>query len=112
MALPGSLIALKIITTLIQGKHQHASIVFSCNINLKNMQTELKLKPPSLNDRILKYLKEGNRITPLNALILFNCMSLAQRIKDLKDDGHFISTTMIKTKSGKRVAEYSYIKKN
>ena len=34
--------------------------------------------------RILNYLLEGNRITPLEALEMFNCFRLGARIKDIE----------------------------
>ena len=36
------------------------------------------------NQKILKYLKEGNRITALEALKMFGCFRLASRISDLR----------------------------
>ena len=61
---------------------------------------------------ILEYMKNGNRITPLEALNQFNCMALAQRIYDLRKDGHIINRRMFRTHTGKNVAQYSYVKKN
>lgn len=58
-----------------------------------------------VND-ILKHLKIGLPLTPMEALYLFQIMRLGARIKELRDRGHMISTTMIKLMNGKRVAEY------
>lgn len=56
--------------------------------------------------RILKYLQEGNGITPIDALNLFGCFRLGARIADLKKRGYAIDKVMVKVGSGKRVARY------
>lgn len=57
--------------------------------------------------RILEYLKEGNSITPMEALKMFGTMRLGARIADLKDKGWSITTTMIRDEqTGKRYASY------
>jgi hypothetical protein len=61
----------------------------------------------SQNKRILKHLKSGKTLTGLEALRLFDCFSLPQRIGNLRSFGFVIKTTMITTDSGKRIAEYS-----
>jgi Helix-turn-helix domain len=61
----------------------------------------------SQSEQILAYLQAGRTLTELEALNLFNCMSLAQRIYDLRRHGHRIISTPITTQSGKRIAQYS-----
>jgi len=56
--------------------------------------------------RILRYLKRGNRITPVSAMSRFRCMRLAARIADLRDAGHRISSRIMR-RGGKRFASYS-----
>lgn len=56
---------------------------------------------------ILMALKQGHKLTPLNALRMFNCLSLSQRIGDLKREGWPIKTQMVEVNSRKKVAEYS-----
>jgi hypothetical protein len=63
----------------------------------------------SQNEQILAYLKTGKHLTPLEALMSFNCFRLAARIKDLRDQGHQIETTIIEDNE-KRWAAY-WIKK-
>jgi hypothetical protein len=63
--------------------------------------------PNSQCSKILAHLQEGKTLTGMDALTLFGCWALAQRVKELRDDGHPIKTTMIKTPSGKHIAEYS-----
>ncbi len=46
----------------------------------------------SQNSEILKYLKAGNTITPLEAVQRFGCMCLAERIRDLRKKGYTILT--------------------
>lgn len=60
--------------------------------------------------RILKHLLAGRTVTPLEALKKFKSLRLAARISDLKDKGHNIDKTMVDTPSGKRVAQYFYVK--
>ena len=55
---------------------------------------------------IKKWLEEGNSITSLEALQLFGCMRLSSRVFDLRERGLDITTTKIKTESGKYVTEY------
>lgn len=69
----------------------------------------------SQNKRVLQHLKEAGPLTPLEALTRYGCFRLGARIKDLRDAGHSIKTTMIElpAKKGakpKRVAEYSLVK--
>lgn len=62
----------------------------------------------SQNARILKALKAGARITPIDALNLFGCLRLSARIADLKEKGHHIETELRK-ENGKRFAEYHLV---
>lgn len=64
----------------------------------------------SQTSKILAYLLEGKSITPIDALNKFGCMRLSARIKDLRDKGFDIATSM-ETKempdgSTKRYARY------
>lgn len=61
------------------------------------------------NKAILEYLSKGNKLTPLDALEMFNTWSLSSRISDLKKQGHNIDKVMITVNSGKRVAQYKMI---
>ena len=57
--------------------------------------------------RILEYLKNGNSLTPLDALQLFGCFRLSGRIWDLKRDGYDIKSTIIKDENtGKYYSKY------
>ena len=58
------------------------------------------------NKAILAHLKQGKRITGLEALRLFGCIHLPRRILDLKEAGHRINSRTIKLPNGKRVSEY------
>lgn len=57
--------------------------------------------------RILKALKGGKKLTPLDALNDFGCFRLGARCYDLRKQGYDIKTEIVKTKSGKHVACYS-----
>ena len=61
----------------------------------------------SQNQAIRKHLEAGKTITPLEAVSRFDCLRLGARIKDLRNSGLKIKTTMIRSAtSGKRFAEY------
>jgi hypothetical protein len=60
----------------------------------------------SQSAQILAHLREGNAITPLEALNRFGCFRLGARIWDLKREGHEIHTEMVEIGSDKRVARY------
>ena len=62
---------------------------------------------PTQAHQILGYLRDGNRVTPIDALNLFGCFRLAARVCELRKAGWAISERKIKTSTGKRVAEYS-----
>ena len=57
------------------------------------------------NDLILKALKKGSRITPIDALKRFGCFRLSARIADLRKSGHNIKTRMV-VNGEKHFAEY------
>lgn len=61
-------------------------------------------------ERILSFLLEGNRITPLEALSRFGSLRLGGRCFDLRKAGWNVQTEMVK-RNGKRFAEY-YIPKD
>lgn len=61
----------------------------------------------SQNKRILAYLMEGNTLTSLQALSMFDCMRLASRISDIRNMGYGIKTEKIQVASGKYVTRYS-----
>lgn len=56
---------------------------------------------------IIAYLRQGYGITSLEAVCLFNCLNLKGRIYEARRDGWGIRTTMIKTRMGKRIAQYT-----
>lgn len=61
----------------------------------------------SQSDEILRYLREGHTLTPMDALRLFGCFRLGARVYDLKRRGYDIKSKMVDTDNGKRVAQYS-----
>lgn len=65
---------------------------------MKTLQTQA--------NAILKYLQEGNGITPMDALNLCGCFRLSARIADLKKRGYDIVTEKVKVEGGKYVARY------
>ena len=63
-------------------------------------------------DQILEYLKQGHSITPLEGLQLFGTLRLGARCFDLRKAGYDVRSRLIKTASGKRVAQYCLLTKN
>lgn len=63
------------------------------------MKTEAQCK------QILRFLRTGRSITPLMALRKFRSFRLAARVRDLRDSGYNIITTM-KDDGEKRYASY------
>lgn len=61
----------------------------------------------SQKEQLLTLLKRGAKVTSLDALKKFGCFCLAERARDLRNEGVNVKTTMIQTKTGKRVASYS-----
>lgn len=55
---------------------------------------------------VLAHLKSGQPITALDSLKLFGCWRLSPRILELRQAGYRIRTRMVKTPTGKIVAEY------
>ena len=59
------------------------------------------------SNQILEYMRQGNSITPLEALNLFGCMRLDARIYALSQAGHVIHREMVHDKrTGKKYASY------
>ena len=56
--------------------------------------------------QILEALKNGDRLTHLDAERRFKCLRLGARIYELKKSGHEIRSQMITVPSGKRVKQY------
>lgn len=61
----------------------------------------------SKKQKILDHLLTVGPITPLMALDLFGCFSLAQRIKELKEDGWSIKKRMVRHRKDVTFAEYT-----
>lgn len=59
-------------------------------------------------DAIFDHLKSKGSITALEALDSLGVFRLAARVKDLRDRGYAIRTTMVELPSGKRIARYTY----
>lgn len=56
-------------------------------------------------DQILRHLLRGESLTPIEALGLYGCFALSQRIGELKRQGYAIETEMV-TNGRKRFAQY------
>ena len=54
---------------------------------------------------IQRYLAKGHTITPMQAFLKFGCLTLSQRIGEIKRHGFPVKSEMVSV-SGKRVARY------
>lgn len=61
---------------------------------------------PTQAEQILDALKQGRKITALDALNEFGCMRLGARVLELKREGYVIESERFKTPSGKNVVRY------
>lgn len=61
--------------------------------------------------KILKYLQTGHSLTSLQAIEKWGITRLAAQILFLKNKGHVIKATRIKTNKGTQIAEYRLIQK-
>ncbi len=61
---------------------------------------------------ILSHMKKYQSITAMEALADYGCFRLAARINDLRARGHKIRTSIVSTRSGKRIALYSMAETN
>lgn len=57
------------------------------------------------NEAILSHLRNGNKITPIEALDKFGCFRLGARIHNLKQDGEEIKSRLV-VHGKKRFSEY------
>lgn len=70
------------------------------------MNTQDHIKTESQEKQILHALRLGERLTSLQMLRRFGAMQAPARVFYLKRQGHNIAKCMVKTKTGKRVAQY------
>ena len=61
--------------------------------------------------QVLAHLKKNKTITSWEAIKMFRCTRLADRIFVLKEEGHSIITRMV-TENGSTFAEYTLIKES
>ena len=67
--------------------------------------------PRSHRQQILAYLQNGGKLTFFKSVRLFRCRALAQRISELRAQGHRIKSKMVATPNGAKIAEYWIEKK-
>lgn len=69
-----------------------------------------KKSSSSQRENIKRWLEEGNKINPMEALALFGCFRLSAVILNLKKHENMsIVTNMVYRPNGKRYAEYVLI---
>ena len=74
---------------------------------IKERFGEIMTNKTAQSKQILEYMRQGNSITPLEALNLFGCMRLGARIYDLSQAGHVIHREMVHDqRTGKKYASY------
>lgn len=75
-------------------------------MQLEIIQNKESTMNTSTTAKIQKWLINGHKITPLQALKKWGCMRLAARIAELRARGMIIKTKPV-TKNGKTFAQYS-----
>lgn len=60
-------------------------------------------------DKVLKYLKTGRTLTPLEALYIIGTFSLPYHIFNLRKKGFNIATYLKQDVNGKRYAKYKLV---
>jgi hypothetical protein len=65
----------------------------------------------SQDEMVLRALRRGEKLTPIDALKRFGCFRLGARVHTLRQDGHKILTTIVEVGDGKHVARYSMRRK-
>lgn len=61
--------------------------------------------------KVLKWLKSGRALTPIQALEQFGSFRLGAIIHELRNEGYEIKTTLIKNRYGNQFAKYKLIQK-
>ena len=64
------------------------------------------MKKQSQKEKIKKHMQKGGLIHKLKAFKLFGCMTLAQRIKDIKKEGIDVQTQYVTIGSSHNIAVY------
>ncbi len=59
-------------------------------------------------EAILAHLECFGSIDPATALSAYGCFRLAARVNELRAAGHAIRTNMVRSREGKRYAQYEY----
>ncbi len=54
---------------------------------------------------ILRYLAQGKTLTPLESLEKFRCLTLSQRVTELRKDGWPVQSELVQV-GAKRIARY------
>ena len=68
------------------------------------------MKKKTQKERVLKFMEEGNSITPIEALERFGCFRLAHIIWEIRKDRHVYTRMITHPKYGTKFAEYSFKK--
>lgn len=73
---------------------------------MKDNTNENAAASASQTKRILAYMKDGKRITPIEALDLFGSFRLGARIAEIKELGYDVHSEFVTTPTGKKVKSY------
>ena len=69
-------------------------------------QLEFPTRNLTQAEQILDHLQHHGPLTAIDALDLFGCFRLAARIRELRLDGHIITSSPFRTRGGKIISEY------
>ena len=71
-----------------------------------NYRRQIMVKKPTYKQIIISKLLSGEIISPLTTLKDFGCLSLAQRISELRQQGYPIQGKLVKIANGKKYNIY------
>lgn len=60
----------------------------------------------SQKERMIQDMRKGHGVTPLDALTLYGCLSLSQRISELRKDGFIFIEQWVALPNQKRVKKF------
>lgn len=58
---------------------------------------------------MLEDFHAGLSVTPLEALSRYGCLSLSQRISELRDEGYLFAEEWVRTTTGKRIKSFRLV---
>ena len=68
---------------------------------------DIRLKPQTKT--ILRHLRKGNHISPMQALVVYSISRLAPCIHDIRNAGYSVTTDVKRDAQGHKYAQYALV---